>query len=209
MVDAWIVLALASLASWFLFATHLPQGVKWALIGGGLIALATTLIMIPFFFVKRSLPHWFPEKIQQMTRAFQAGMWPSVSEIIPVAMLTVGIWTLETTWILFLARGFAVTLGLAEAVFLTMVPLLATAFPVTPSGAGMVELTLFGCLRAVGVPAPLAVSLTVVNRFIDYWLHIGLGVVTWALRGRLGLRTWREVAFGDFQGSHPLKTSVG
>jgi uncharacterized protein (TIRG00374 family) len=90
-----------------------------------------------------------------------------------------------------------------------MVPLLATAFPLTPSGTGVVELTLFGCLRAVGVASTLAVSITVVNRFIDYWLHIGLGMIVWALRGRLGLRTWREVAFGDFEGAYPLKTSVG
>jgi hypothetical protein len=35
--------------------------------------------------------------------------------------------------------------------------------------------------------------LTVVNRFIDYWLHIALGVLTWAARRLIGLRTWRDV----------------
>jgi hypothetical protein len=54
-------------------------------------------------------------------------------------------------------------------------------------------MTLFGCLRAVGVPAPVAVSLTAVNRAIDYWLHIGLGLILWAIRRGIGLRTWREV----------------
>ena len=71
--------------------------------------------------------------------------------------------------------------------------LLASAFPLTPSGAGVVELTLFSCLRVVGVAAPIAVSVTAVNRFIDYWLHIGLGLVVWALRHKIGLRSWREV----------------
>ena len=40
---------------------------------------------------------------------------------------------------------------------------------------------------------PIAGSLTVVNRFIDYWLHIALGVLTWAARRLIGLRTWRDV----------------
>ncbi len=209
MVDAWVVLGLASLASWYLFSSRLPQGVMWALMAGGVVALATTLIMLLFFLVRKSLPGWLPEKIQQMVLAFRTGMWPRVSEIIPVTVLTGAIWALETTWIFFLAHGFGVTLTPAEAIFLTMIPLLATAFPLTPSGAGVVELTLFGCLRAVGVAAPLAVSLTVANRFIDFWLHIGLGVVVWALRRRLGLRTWREVPLEHFQGTYSLKTSVG
>jgi uncharacterized protein (TIRG00374 family) len=209
MVDAWFVLGLASLASWLLFSNRLPQAVVWALIGGGAVALATTLIMLPFFLVKKSLPRWMPEKIQQMVHSFRAGMWPRASEIIPVAVLTMVIWILEMTWIFFLALGFGLRLSSAEAIFLTMIPLLATAFPLTPSGAGVVELTLFGCLRAVGVPAPVAVSLTVVNRFIDYWLHIGLGVFIWALRAKFGLRTWREVPLTDFNGTYSLKTSVG
>jgi uncharacterized membrane protein YbhN (UPF0104 family) len=80
-----------------------------------------------------------------------------------------------------------------------VVPLLASAFPLTPSGSGAVELTLFSCLRVIGVSSPLAVSLTVVNRFIDYWLHIGLGLLTWAIRHSLGLRTWRKVPLQDLR----------
>ena len=78
-----------------------------------------------------------------------------------------------------------------------MIPLLASAFPFTPAGAGVVEITLYSCLRVVGVPVPIAGSLTVVNRFIDYWLHIVLGVIAWALRRLIGLRTWRDVQLDD------------
>jgi type IV secretory pathway TrbD component len=41
------------------------------------------------------------------------------------------------------------------------------------------------------------VSITVVNRFADYWLHIGLGLLIWAVRHVIGLRTWREVPLED------------
>jgi hypothetical protein len=58
-----------------------------------------------------------------------------------------------------------------------------------------VELTLFSCLRLVGVASPVAASVTVVNRLIDYWLHIITGVLTWAIRRVIGLRTWSEGLF--------------
>jgi len=100
-------------------------------------------------------------------------------------------------------------LGYAEAIFLTMIPLLASAFPLTPSGAGVVEITLFSCLRVVGISIPIAGSLTVVNRFIDYWLHIALGVLTWALRRVIGFRTWRDMPIQDPQETNPAKMPVG
>jgi uncharacterized protein (TIRG00374 family) len=88
---------------------------------------------------------------------------------------------------------------------LATIPLLASAFPLTPSGAGLVELTLFSCLRLLDVPTPIAASLTVVNRVVDHWLHIGLGAIIWALRHVVGLRTWREapLEMQDFQRAIP------
>jgi uncharacterized protein (TIRG00374 family) len=128
-----------------------------------------------------------------MIQAFHTGMWPRPKELLPIAALTIIIWGLETLWIFCLVLAFNLQIGPAEAIFLTMIPLLASAFPLTPAGAGVVEITLYSCLRVVGVASPIAGSLTVVNRFIDYWLHIVLGVITWALRRFIGLRTWRDV----------------
>jgi uncharacterized protein (TIRG00374 family) len=193
MVDAWIVLGLAAFSSWSLFSAKLPGSVMWALIGGAIIALAATSILIVFLLMKKSRPRWIPEKVEQMIQSFHTGMWPRPGEIVPIAILTLIVWALETLWILSLTLAFGLDLNPAEVVFLTMVPLLASAFPLTPSGAGVVELTLFSCLRVVGVAAPIAASVTAVNRFIDYWLHIGLGLIVWALRHKIGLRSWREV----------------
>jgi uncharacterized protein (TIRG00374 family) len=193
MIDAWIILMLASLASWILFANRLPPAVIWSLVGGGIIAVGATSVMLVFFFFKKKLPSWIPAKVQQMIDAFQSSMWPRPKEIIPILLLTAVVWALETAWIFSLTLAFDLHIGLAEVVFLTMIPLLASAFPITPSGAGVVEITLFSCLRVVGISMPIAGSLTVVNRFIDYWLHIALGVLTWAARRLIGLRTWRDV----------------
>jgi uncharacterized protein (TIRG00374 family) len=209
MLDAWIILMLASLVSWILFSASLPRTVIWSLIGGGIIAVGASTIMLMFFLFKRKLPGWIPEKVQRMILAFQTGMWPRPKELISIAILTAVIWALETAWIFSLALAFGIHIGTAEAIFLTMIPLLASAFPFTPSGAGVVEITLFSCLRVIGISTPIAGSLTVVNRFIDYWLHIGLGVLTWAVRRMIGLRTWRDVTLKDLPEEDSTDISAG
>jgi len=128
-----------------------------------------------------------------MIESFQIGMWPQPNRLIPIAFYTAVIWALEAIWIWFLVMAFGSKPGLVEILFLTMIPLLASAFPFTPSGTGVVELTLFSCLRVVGVTSPVAASITVVNRFIDYWLHIGLGLLVFSIRRVFNLHTWREV----------------
>jgi uncharacterized protein (TIRG00374 family) len=192
-VDAWVVFSLAGLTSWFLFSGAVPPSVVWVLIIGCIFAVAATIIMLGFILLKRSVPGWFPDAIRQMIEAFQTGMWPKPNKLLPIAVLTIVIWLLETMWIFLLAIAFNLHFSKTEIIFLTMIPLIASAFPITPSGAGVVELTLFSCLRVIGVSSPLAVSLTVVNRFIDYWLHIALGALTWAMRRNIGLRTWKDI----------------
>ena len=192
-LDAWVVFGLAALASWQVFSGSMPTSVVWALIIGCVFAVAATVIMLVFVLLKRKVPGWFPEAIRKMIEAFRSGMWPKPKELIPIVALTGVIWGLEVLWILLLALSFNLVFGTAEIVFLTMIPMIASAFPITPAGAGVVELTLFTCLRVIGVSSPLAVSVTVVNRFIDYWLHIFLGGLTWSLRRSIGLRSWKDV----------------
>ena len=80
MIDAWIVLSLAVLASFILFSAQLPPAVLWSLVGGGIIAIGATSIMLLFLLFKKSLPGWVPQRIERMIRAFQTAMWPQVRE---------------------------------------------------------------------------------------------------------------------------------
>jgi uncharacterized protein (TIRG00374 family) len=203
--DAWAVLLLAFVASWVLFAATMAPAVFWTLVAGGIIAVATTSVMLVFIFLKKLPLTWLPAKAREMVQAFHSGMWPNTSEITPIAILTLLVWSLETLWIFLLLLAFGVTPSFAEAVFLTMIPILASTFPLTPAGAGLVELTLFSCLRLVGVASPLAASVTVVNRLIDYWLHIVTGVLTWAIRRVIGLRTWNEPPFESVESPEAVR----
>lgn len=193
MLDSWVVVALATLGAVLVFQDRLPASIVWALVFGGVVAVAVSALLVVFAVMKKIPSRRLPEAIQTRLVAFQAGMWPRRRELVTIGVMTLVIWALEALWILLLCRAFDLDLDLAQLLVVTMIPLLATAFPLTPSGAGVVELSLYGCLRAVGADATLAASITIVNRLIDYWLHILLGIVTWAVRERLGLRTWREV----------------
>lgn len=208
LIDSWVVLGLSIACSWILFSSQLPVQVMWALIGGLVIAVVVTGIMLTFVVFKRALPGWVPEKVKEKIQSFQTGMWPQRAEIVPITILTVLIWSLESVWIFFLVQAFGLELGIVSVVFLTMIPLMATAFPLTPSGTGAVEGALYGCLLAVGVASTTAASVTVVNRIIDYWLHIALGLLAWVFRSTIGLRTWKEVPIEDYEPVNSLKTSA-
>lgn len=197
MIDSWVVLVFAAAASWGLFSGAFPRTVSWSLIGALVIAVAATVIVAFFLLLKRSMPAWIPEFVRHRVSAFQVGMVPSTSEIMRILFLSMVIWALEVLWIYLLVAAFNVHVGFMEAVFLCMIPLIATAFPFTPSGAGAVELTLFSCLRLVNVASPVAVSLTVVNRFLDFWLHIILGTLLWMFRKKFGLYSWKDRAVSE------------
>ena len=203
MLDAWIVLAFAALSSWVLFAAHMPRAVLWSLGIGAFAALGSTCIILGCVLWRKALPNWLPSVIQERLQAFNTGIWPYRGDWLPIALLTFLIWTLETLWMVSLIRAFGIHLVPLQGMFLTAIPLLASAFPLTPSGTGVVEVTLFSCLCLLGVAAPTAASVTVVNRLIDHWLHIGLGAVTWAFRHAIGLRTWREESLDPSFGAAP------
>jgi len=201
MVDAWVVLLLAALASWWLFATSLPRAVLWSLLLGVCMAGGITLVLLIFVLSKMALPTWIPARGQQMIGAFHLGMWPPSSQLGRIIVLTSLIWSLESVWTVSLAAAFGIKVRLMQGMFLTMIPLLASALPLTPSGVGVVEVIMYSCLRLLDVSTATAASVTVVHRLIDYWLHIGVGALLWAFRRPIGLRTWLEASPPDAPGA--------
>lgn len=192
LIDAWVVFLLAGVSSWFVFHEHLPDSVAWVLGGGLGITLLVTGALGLMILLSHSTPAWVPARIDEMIQAFHGTLWPAAGDWVPILASTALIWLLECLWIYCLATAFDVSLSLPGLIFLTQVPLLASTFPLTPSGAGAVEITLYGCLQLLAVPASLATSITVLNRLIDYWLHISLGALLWVFRAPLGMHTLRE-----------------
>jgi uncharacterized membrane protein YbhN (UPF0104 family) len=197
MVDAWVVFLLAALASWWLFATSLPRTVLWSLLLGLCLASGVTLVLLVCVLSPVVLPTWIPARGQQMLHAFHLGLRPPSSQVGLILVLTSLLWSLESVWTVSLAAAFGIKVGLMQGMFLTMLPLLASAVPLTPAGVGVVEVTMYSCLRLLDVSTATAASVIVVHRLIDSWLHIGVGAVLWVFRRPIGLRTWLEVSLPD------------
>ena len=126
MIDAWIVLVLAALSSWFVFTSRLPSNVVWVLGGGLLLAMAITGGLLVFALVRSSAWSWVPPQVSEMIEAFRGTMWPAKGDRIPIAGLTAVIWSLESLWMLCLVSAFGWDLSLAEVIFVTQIPLLAS-----------------------------------------------------------------------------------
>jgi uncharacterized membrane protein YbhN (UPF0104 family) len=208
MVDAWVVLLLAALASWWLFATSLPRAVLWSLLLGVCVAGGVTLVLLVCVLSTMVLPTWIPARGQQMIHALHLGMWPPSSQLGRIIVLTSLIWGLESVWTVSLAAAFGIKVRLMQGIFLTMMPLLASAVPLTPSGVGVVEVTMYSCLRLLDVSTATAASWTVVHRLIDYWLHIGVGTLLWAFRRPIGLRLWLEASPPNAPGAQASQRSL-
>jgi uncharacterized protein (TIRG00374 family) len=212
MIDGWIVLGLAAVSSWALFADHMPALVFWALVFGLAFAVVASGVMVVFVALNRRTPAWLPEKVERMIRDFRGRMVPRRDRVGGVVIFTIVIWSLEVLWMFWLTYAFGLELGLAAIIFLTMIPLLASVVPITPSGAGFVEFTLYACLLALpeptGISKAMAASITFLNRIIDYWLHIVLGILIWGIRYRLGLYTWRERTDVGAKASRPGLTDA-
>src|SRR5262249_8969473 len=192
----------------WLFAIGLPRPVLWSLLLGVCVTGAVTLVLLAFVLSKMVLPAWIPSRGQQMIRAFHIGMWPPSSQLGLILVLTGLIWGLESVWTVSLAAAFGVKVHLMQGIFLTMLPLLASAIPLTPSGVGVVEVTMYSCLRLLDVSAATAASLTVVHRLIDHWLHIGVGALLWVFRRSIGLRTWLEALPPNAPGAQSSQRSL-
>ena len=106
LVDAWGVLLLAALASWWLFATRVPRAVLWSLLLGVGIAGGMTLILLASLLCIMMRLRWIPSRVQQIIRVFHTGMWPPSGELGLIAVLTGLVWGLEILWTVSLAAAF-------------------------------------------------------------------------------------------------------
>jgi len=193
LLDAWVILGAAVASFVALSTTRLPPAVRWALGGGAALALLASTAVLLLFLLRRAPSHWPGRRLRHILDLVRLGLSPRRRELLPLAGLTALLWGMETACLALMAKAFGVGLGPAEAAFVTTLPAIASSFPLTPGGLGVVDLTLVGCLRVLGIGGLVAVSLTIVNRFFDYWLHVAVGVLLWAARGWLGFRTWRDV----------------
>jgi uncharacterized protein (TIRG00374 family) len=74
------------------------------------------------------------------------------------------------------------TLAPGVVLFTALAGSLLSTIPFTPAGLGAVEGASVAILRAFGVAGSLAGAVAVVDRVINYWSNLPVGVVLYLLR---------------------------
>lgn len=105
---------------------------------------------------------------------------------ISVIALLLNLVSMMRIWIILFAFGQNVSL--AAPLLAVTIPLLAGGIPFLPGGLVLVEASMVGVFVACGIPLTIAVSATLVERFISYLLStiVGAGATSY-----LGIKMWK------------------
>ena len=149
------------------------------------VVLALGLFLVRNFGSRlvRRLP--LPHRVVEFYDRFEEGVFSIELRRLPtLAVVTALIWATEATrlYLVILALGFPLNLGISGAFFVALVASLLTAVPFTPAGLGLVELGVFGILVGLyNAPAQDASAIVLVDRAISVLSIIILGSIAYVL----------------------------
>ena len=149
------------------------------------VGLALGLFLVRNFGSRlvRRLP--LPHRVVEFYDRFEEGVFSIELRRLPtLAVVTALIWATEAMrlYLVILALGFPLNLGISGAFFVALVASLLTAVPFTPAGLGLVELGVFGILVGLyNAPAQDASAIVLVDRAISVLSIIILGSIAYVL----------------------------
>jgi uncharacterized membrane protein YbhN (UPF0104 family) len=112
-----------------------------------------------------------------------------------LSLLTVGlssaVWLLDITRLKLIAIAFGWNPPLAFLAIVSLANLLFGLMAFTPGGIGIVEGGLLGTLTYFGIPSTLALSVTLIERFISYVSSTVVGFMAMVASG--GVEVWRAL----------------
>jgi uncharacterized protein (TIRG00374 family) len=189
-LDLFAIVLLGLAAGYWSFRNGLSPEVQ-IIFGIGLVfiaALALALYTVRNFGSRiiRRLP--LPQRIFEFYDRFEEGLFSIDARRLPVlAVITALIWATEAMrlYLVILALGFDLQLGISGAFFVALIASLLTAVPFTPAGLGLVELGVAGILIThYNAPAHDAAAIVLVDRAISVLSIILLGGVAYVLSSK-------------------------
>jgi uncharacterized protein (TIRG00374 family) len=200
LLDLVIVVAVAVTTAAVLFGSRLPQELVVLLkIAVPCLAAVVVLLLLFFRFQHHLTLRLRSARVKIWIDSFREGLrlnW----KIMPALLVgTTMIWFLEAGRFYFVCRSLAVTMDWTAVLFVTSLATLLTAFPLTPSGLGAVELGMLKLLSLVRIADPAAYPLIICDRFIAHWSQIILGVVFMIVNKRINLEIFpnRDLKLAD------------
>lgn len=167
----------------FLVFKQIPQNLMVSL---RIVALISVLLIVFLIIVKfhdEWLFRFIPKRAGNTFKTFRKGTSDALvgSSLVKVASYTALIWLFDGGRMFLVMRAAGLDAPFSLAVLLVLAGGLATAFPFTPAGLGVVELTVSGLLVFFGVDKGLAVSIAILDRLISYWSFLLIGGLVYVI----------------------------
>ena len=187
-LDLVIVVAVAGITAAALFGSGLPHELTVLLkIAVPCLAALVALLLLFFRFHHHLAFRLKSDRLKIWVDSFREGLrmnW----RIMPALLFgTTLIWFLEAGRFYFVCKSMHVATDWIAVLFVTSLATLLTAFPLTPSGLGAVELGMLKLLSLVRIADPAAYPLIIWDRFIAHWSQIILGVLFIIFNRRINL----------------------
>ncbi|MEE8402785.1 MAG: lysylphosphatidylglycerol synthase transmembrane domain-containing protein [Candidatus Hydrothermarchaeaceae archaeon] len=167
----------------FLVFKQIPQNIMLSMKVGVVLSVLVIVFMVIMKYHDEWLLRFVPKRAGDIFVTFKKGTSDALvgSSMPLIGTYTAFIWILDGCRMFLVMRAVGLDAPFSLAVFVVLAGGLATAFPLTPAGLGAVELTVSGLLILFGVDKGLAVSITLLDRFISYWAFLIIGGLVYVL----------------------------
>jgi uncharacterized protein (TIRG00374 family) len=106
-------------------------------------------------------------------------------------LLSSAVWILDVLRLKVITMAFGLSLGCGIIVAISVINLILGMAAITPGGIGIVEGGLVGAMIHLGIPQAFAVLVTLLERFVSYFLGTITGLGVMLLSG--GFEIWRAL----------------
>lgn len=186
-LDTVVTLGLLGIAALFLLSSYWNPVLTYILLGGVVLTLALAGVPIAMVVSGRSLTRFLPAKFRGGYDSFREGTIKSFRRWPRLTVLSIAVWGFETARLLLVIYSLGLDVDISIVVFVALGASIITTFPITPGGLGLVEAGMTSVL-AIVLSAEEALSVTLLDRSINYLSVIALGSILLLARSGYSLR---------------------
>ncbi len=178
------------ISAWSVFGTRLPPETNIIFVSGIVLVVIIVSMLAGMRYFSPFIHRFVPQRFRHMYANFeQAALRSFRPAILPkLILLTGSVWLLEGLRLFFVIEALSVEglhLTLPAIIFVALASSLLTALPLTPGGLAVVEGTVTLVLtQFFAVDRNLAGAVTLLDRTVNYWSIIVLGLLLYIVSKR-------------------------
>jgi len=163
-----------------LFFTYVIISYK-EFIGYVYVSLILLLGILIFLYLILKHKAWIISKLPIFLKGlldnFECGISNSIklNNLHKVILSTIVRWSFIISSIYFVFLAFDLHLSFLSVIFIVVAMNLVAAIPITPAAVGIAELTIIGLLIYFGIVGDVAIAVSFIVRFINYWSILIVG----------------------------------